>query len=324
MKRFGPLRWLGGVLLENWGTKATAIVLAIVFFMVTRDDVSREFIIPLRVIPDPDRVLLTDLPETVTVELHGSWARINRLAASDLGVSTLDLREAEPGPLEIDPAAIVMPQGVLFRNIVYDRVDLRFDPVVERDFPVKAEANVDTHADYERVSTSVDPPRVRLRGGRSALQEISTLHTEPIERTGVTASFEVTKSVLLPREGVSFAGVAPGDRPQVKVKVTVRPKYGERRIEVPLPVNADAFQGISSTFSVVLRGPLPDLRALDEAGVRDPIVARAHMDSDPSIKAPSTAIVVDFNLTDQVPDDLRASLTIEPERKRFIVRPTPQ
>ncbi|MEZ4453634.1 MAG: hypothetical protein R3B09_29535, partial [Nannocystaceae bacterium] len=135
---------------------------------------------------------------------------------------------------------------------------------------------------------------------------------------------EVSKSVLLPREGVSFAGVAAGDRPQVKVKVVVRPKYSERRIDVPLPVNADAFQGISSTYTVVLRGPLPDLRRLDEAAVRDPIVARAHMEADPSVKAPSTVIIVEFSLIDLVPDDVRDTLTIEPERKRFVVRPIPQ
>ncbi|MCB9705830.1 MAG: hypothetical protein H6711_28460 [Myxococcales bacterium] len=324
MARFGPLRWLSGVLLDHWGTKATALVLAVVFFMVSRDDVTREFIIPLRVMADPDRVLLSDLPETVTVELHGSWTRINRLSASDLGVATLDLQEAEPGPLEVDPASIVMPQGVLFRSIVYDRVDLRFDDVVERDFPIKPEVQVEVHADYELVSTLVDPPRIRLRGGKRALQEVSSLRTEPIERTGLTESFEVRKSVLLPREGVAFAGFGADERPEVTVRVVVRPKVGERRLEVPLPVDSERLSGIPATYSVAIRGPLPSLRHLDEARERELVIAAVRMGDADEVKPPASVIYVDFSLTDAIDADVRARLAIEPESKRFVVRPVPQ
>ncbi len=320
--RFSPARLLVGVLLHNWGAKIAALVLALIFFIVTRDDVTRAFNLPVRVIQDPERVLLSDVPDTVTVELHGPWTRLNRLGAGDLGVVTVDLRQASPGPLEIDPASIVMPQGVLFRDIVYDRVDLRFDPVVERDFPVKPEVQIEVHADYEHVSTMVRPPRVRVRGGRTALQEISSLRTEPIERTGLTESVEVTKSVLLPRDGVDFVGVGPGERPQVDVRLLVRPKYGERRIEVPLPVDSEGLAGIPATYSVVVRGPLPDLRLFEETSSL--IVAEVRMEPAPDVKPPATAVVVDFSMTDRVPAEARERLTIEPPQKRFVVRPIPQ
>ncbi|MBK8263980.1 MAG: hypothetical protein IPK80_21920 [Nannocystis sp.] len=320
--KFSAARWCAGAIFDNWGAKATALVLASIFFIVSRDDVTRAFNVPLRVTPDPDRVLLTDLPDAVAVELHGPWARINRLSAKDFGVVNLDLRSASPGPLEIEPSSIVMPQGVLFRNIVYDRVDLRFDPVIERDFPVKPEVQIEVHADYEQVSTLVRPPRIRVRGGRTALQEISSLRTETIERTGVSESVEVTKSVLLPREGVAFVGVPAGERPQVDIRLMIRPKYGERRIDVPLPVDSERFAGIPSTYPVVVRGPLPDLRRFEETASL--IVAEVRMEAAPELRPPATAVVVDFKMTDQVPAEVRARLAVEPASRRFIVRPLPQ
>ena len=322
MARFSPTRWLRGVLFDNWGAKATALVLALVFFTVSRDDVTRSFNLPVRVIPDPERVLLSSVPDSVAVELHGPWARLNRLGAGDLGVVTIDLRGASPGPLEIDPASIVMPQGVLFRDLIYDRVDLRFDPVIERDFPVKPEVQIEVHADYEHVSTQVRPPRIRLRGGKTALQEVASLRTEPIERTGVTETVEVTKSVLLPRDGVSFVGVVAGERPQVDVRLQIRPKYGERRVEVPLPVDTDRLAGIPASLEVAVRGPLPDLRIFEESASL--IVAEVRMEAAPDVKPPATAIVVSFSMTDRVPAEARQRLTIEPAQRRFVVRPIPQ
>jgi hypothetical protein len=109
-------RWLGRAIINHGRTKFSALVIALVFFVVTRDDVTRNFTIPLRVVQDPNRVLLTKLPDSVTVELHGSWARMSRLREQELGAAELNLSDARPGPLAVDPATIVMPQGVIFRS----------------------------------------------------------------------------------------------------------------------------------------------------------------------------------------------------------------
>ena len=60
-----------GALSENWGTKLMAFSLALIVFVLTRDEVERSFTVPLRVVDDPDRVLLTKPPETVEVHLRG-------------------------------------------------------------------------------------------------------------------------------------------------------------------------------------------------------------------------------------------------------------
>ena len=38
--------------------------------------------------------------------------------ADALGAAVLDLREASPGPMQLDPAAIVMPAGVVLDAVV--------------------------------------------------------------------------------------------------------------------------------------------------------------------------------------------------------------
>jgi len=322
---FSPLRWTLDLLIANWGTKATALVLAIVFFIGTRDDVIREFTIPLEVIEDRDRLLLSKLPETVTVELHGSWARINRLSSKDLGAATLDLENAEPGPLEVDPATIVMPQGVIFRSVVYDRVDLRFDDVDERSVPILPVVRVEMHADYERVSTNVDPETVLLRGGKRALRGIASIPTEPIEKTGLSSTIEVRKSLILPKN-VSLADASGEDIPEVTVRVVVRPKVGERRVETLMPRNRRNFTGIPASYPVTIRGPLPALRAIDKLPTKDVLIAevRSGDENENEIESSTSEIYVDFALTDALPPEVRAGLSLEPKSKRFAITPIPQ
>lgn len=96
--RPAPLRFLADLLFRHWGLKAIAFVLAAFMFVFTRDEVTRVFTVPLRVVEDPDRVLMTEIPETIQVQARGPWTRINRLQDYDFGTAVLDLERARPGP----------------------------------------------------------------------------------------------------------------------------------------------------------------------------------------------------------------------------------
>jgi hypothetical protein len=316
-----PLRWLAGALFNHWGTKILALAIASVFFIVTRDDVSRRFTIPLKVTVDPKRVLLTRLPETVSVELHGSWARMNRLSSHDLGAAYLDLAEARPGPLQIDPASIVMPEGVIFRNMVYERVDLRFDPVVERAVLISANVRGLVHPDYEHTGTLVEPPRWRVRGGSQIVGELVSINTDPIEISGATSDVESVIGLIRPREGIDFASVTAGETPKVTVTVAIKPKVSERRYEVPLtwPEGQEPPFGAPSKVAAVVRGPVPALRQLD--AIPGAVIAALRLEK-PQEDEPAGAVVIELSLTDAVPALLRASLTLEPSSER-VVLPAP-
>jgi YbbR domain-containing protein len=321
MARFRPLRWLAGLLFNHWGTKMTALVLAAVFFIGTREDVTVQLSVPLHLIEDPERVLRTKLPEKITVEVHGSWSRIKRLTTSDLGTLELDLKSVKEGKLNIDESTLVMPSGVILRSLLYDGVDVRFDKIIERDFPVKSVINVNAHEDYEFVDTVTNPSRITLRGPKTVIQEISTLTTEPEELQNVTRTQEIVKSVLRPREGVEFAHMAKGERPEVTIKVTIRPKPGERKFTVPIgpvPEEVPSTVVIPKTLKVTVRGPRPDLRKLD--GITDPIESSCQIEppADASENSPST-LVVDFRLGAVIPEELAASLSLVPSRMRYAI-----
>jgi hypothetical protein len=316
------LRLLYGALFNHLLTKLTALVLASGFFIFTRDDVTRRFTIPLKVNTDPRRVLLTKLPDTVTVELHGSWARMNRLSSHDLGSAQLDLAGARPGPLELDPATIVMPPGVIFRGMDYEKVDLRFDPVIERAVLISAAVRGLVHPDYEHTGTRVDPPRWRVHGGSKIVGELANLNTDPIDVSGATSDVEMVVGLGQLREGAEYTGVAPGEVPKVTVSVAIRPKLSERRYEVPLtwPVDQEAPYGAPLKVAAVVRGPVPSLRQID--AIPSAVVATVQLQK-PQEDAPVGAVMVDLGLSEAVPPALRANLTLEPDQERIILPPPP-
>lgn len=316
------LRWLYGALFNHLLTKLTALVLASGFFVFTRDDVTRRFTIPLKVVNDPRRVLLTKLPESVTVELHGSWARMNRLSSHDLGSAQLDLAGARPGPLELDPASIVMPPGVIFRGMDYEKVDLRFDPVIERAVLISANVRGLVHPDYEHTGTRVDPPRWRVHGGSKVVSELSGLNTDPVDVSGATDDVEQVVGLISPREGVEFSAVAPGETPKVSVSVAIRPKLSERRYEVPLtwPGEQEPPYGAPLKVAAVVRGPVPSLRQID--AIPGAVTASVQLQK-PQEDAPAGAVLVDLSLSEAVPPALRANLTLEPGQERIVLPPPP-
>lgn len=318
------LSWLGRAVIRHGGTKFAALVLAVVFFIVTRDDITRTFTIPLQVIQDPNRVLLTKLPDTVSVEAHGSWARMSRLYAQELGHAELNLADARPGPLAVDPATIVMPEGVIYRNIHYEKVDLRFDRVIERAVPILAEVQGAVDPDFEHTGTVVDPPRWRIRGGSGVVAEVTGLATDPIDLDGLTADRTIEAALQRPRQQVDFTAVSVGEVPRVKVSVTVRPKIDERRLSAAViaPEGQTLPPEVPTEISVVVRGNLPDLRVLDRA-TTPPLMAIAKREK-PGPNSPAGAVVFAVQFTDAVPAAVQTHLSLEAAVDRVALTEVPE
>ncbi len=218
--------WLWGAIFHNWGTKLTAFGLALLVFVMTRDEVHRTFTVPLVVEDDAQRVLMTDVPDTVEVEVRGAWTRLSRLSTQDLGSATLSLENARPGPMQIDPSGIVMPEGVILVSVEYDPVDLRFEPYQEAELPIVPRIVGRVHADHELVSVDVKPDVWRVRAGRSVIEELTELETATINVDGAMKTIAREVSLVRPESSARFLGVEGGDRaiPKVTVEAVVRRK----------------------------------------------------------------------------------------------------
>ncbi len=310
-RRARALRVLGDLVQLDWGTKTLAFVITVLLFVLTRDEVTRGFNVPLRVVPDPERVLLTQVPETISVTVRGPWSRVNRLGDHDFGSAQLDLRSAVPGPLQIDRASIVMPRGVVLAEVAYDEVDLRFEPVVEREVPVTAIVIGQPAPDYEIVRVRAQPATMRVRGGRSSVLAVVQLSTEGYDIRGADHDVSETLALVHPPAGVEIVG--EGAEPmRVKVVAEIKPVPHQRLSRVP--VERDPLlalrAGVPALVDVTLRGPMPAFRELTHLGLLLPVVARAVPGDD------STYAVVRLRWADAVPESVRRELTFEPTEVR--------
>lgn len=300
---------------ENWGTKIMAFLLALTVFVVTRDEVTREFTIPLRVIEDPDRVLLTEPPATVVVRLRGPWANVNRLSAEALGPATLDLREVRPGPMSLDPGSVVMPPKVVLDTLEYDPVDLRFEAVIQRGFSITANVVGEVDPDYQLVSTRVEPDSWPLRGPSSAIEAFERLRTEPIDLAGLRETLDVRVELEPVPAGLEFLRVASDERPSVRFVAEVTPIADELELVIAtdavlreaLP-NADQIE-LPASERISVRGPRPALREL--RALEAPVVPVVEVER-PSVRGGPVPITLRFEWSEEVAASTRAQLSIVP------------
>lgn len=309
-----PLRWLVVALFRNLGFKVFALGLTVLLFVVTRDEVTRHFEVPLRVVADPMRVPLTPLPETVKVAVRGPWTRVNRLQPYDLGNATLDLRHAEPGPLTIDRASIVMPPGVVLSGLYYDEVDLRFDPIVRAVVPVEAQVVGAVDPDHRLIATEVEPDTWTIEGGASAAQTVSRLLTEAVHVGGARTSLEREVAIVPPDANVRLLNKRGGTQ-TVRVTVRIEPWNDRRTMKVPLPFSAEAVEGvlIPPAYDIVVSGPRPGFRQLDALALD--AVFKAQVVGTPSPTDPGTrAVEIQFDWHPQVPSEIRELLSFKPQQ----------
>jgi YbbR domain-containing protein len=302
---------LTDTLFRNWGLKLAAVGLAAVLFVLTRDEVSRTFEVPLRVVADPQRVLLTDLPPTITVQVRGPWTRLNRLQDFDLGTAALDLRVADPGPLEVDQASIVMPPGVVLAEVQYSHVDLRFEPVVSRPKRIDPRTAGEVAEGYRVTRVTVTPPTWDVRGGRSVVQGVGQLPTEVLELGGREASFTEVVAVLPLRGGVEL--VASAAQPaRVTVRVELEPEMETRELKVPIPVPdaLDPLGAIPESVTVQLSGPRLSFRDLDALKVRFPVDASVEP-REARTAAGETVVELRFGWAEGVPSSVSELLSID-------------
>jgi hypothetical protein len=256
---------------------------------------------------------MTELPETIQVQARGPWTRINRLQDYDFGAATLDLQAAKPGPLEVDRAAIVMPSGVVLAGIQYDHVDLRFDPVIERDVEVEPQLEGSPAPDYELVRVDARPARVRVRGGESLVRRVQGMATLPLDVGGADHDVEERVALVEPPQGVALASRsgAAGDDGMVTVRAIVVARQESRVVVVPVvvPEGLDPTGVVPRSYEVTVSGPMPDFRVLDGLGLPLPVQARASKGEGPGDGGGVAEVW--FAWVERVPQDLRGRLALD-------------
>jgi hypothetical protein len=239
----------------------------------------------------------------------------------DFGEVFVDLSRASPGPLEIDARSIVMPKGVVLADIHYDRVDLRFDPVIERDLPVVPTVVGSVAADYVVARIETQPARVRVRGGESAITGLTSIGTQALDLAGAEQDVGASLSLVRPPQGVALLDGGPS---AVEVVAHVEPVQETRRYDVPVPTDPvmDPTGGIPRVYPVEVRGPLPAFRVLEKIGIDLPIEARAVPVLEAGVEG-GKVVEVRFSWVENVPEEVRTALRFDRRLERVALPAAP-
>jgi hypothetical protein len=235
---------------------------------------------------------------------------VNRLQDYDFGAAVLDLRSASVGPLQIDQASIVMPPGVVLSTIQYDHVDLRFEPIITREVSIVPIVVGSPAADYPLVRVEAEPARWPIRGGRSEVEGVEQLSTEPLDISGANNTLTRTLALIPPNGHVTLER-AEGEPPRVEVRAVIEPVVETRQwvIPVDVPEQLDHSGVIPSTYTVEVTGPRPKFRRLGELQLEVAVEAEVV----PLREKTTTGgrmVEVRFGWGDDVPEDVRQALRL--------------
>jgi len=261
-------RWF----LENVALKTVALVLAVTLFILVRGEKETERSVKVRlayVKPD-DRVLVTDVPQTVDVWVRGPWTRIKRLDTEDIDPVVLDLTKVGDGDLTIEESAIRLPVGLHVVSIRPSKITVQFE--YQKRVPIAPEI-VGAPADgYLVRSTVVDPPAVTVRGTKTYIDGLVDLRTLPISVAARRSPFLVRAKLAPVPKG------AAADVESVGVTVEVEDEVAQKTLPA-LPIQLQPPAGVKSalaitsygvnppTVEVVLRGSKNAIKQVDDKKV---------------------------------------------------------
>lgn len=246
------------VLGENLGLKIVSVVIAVGLFAFVRGSgtVQRSIDVPLiALLPQPGDgrpFLLTTLPEKVRVSVRGASSVVSALRGEEVGPVQMDLRAGRRAGVRLTPEMVSLPAGASFVSIEPPELSLHWDVGTSRMLQVRPSV-IGTLPPRARVVTlDVDPPRIRVRGPALYVDPMVSVHTEPIDTTGLAPGrYERRIALEPPRAGVEYESGTG-----VRVALEIVPTVGERRFNaVPvLTLGAARTRLRPPVVDVVVRG----------------------------------------------------------------------
>jgi hypothetical protein len=156
-----------------------------------------------------------------------------------------------------------LPEDVRIIEVMPRSVTLHLETVVERDVPVEARFEGELPEGFRRLSVTVSPERVRVRGPESHVGAVEKAFTETISLSDLRESRTFQQVAV----DIPDHKVAPLDA-AVSVRVEVAEEQLERRFtNVPVRTSSGAAV-VPAGASLLLRGPRSIVESLRPEDVR--------------------------------------------------------
>jgi YbbR domain-containing protein len=276
----GAIRqWLHGAVFDNTGLKFLSLILAVTVFLLVSTDKDHEINVrvPIKYDYPPDKVLVSDELEEVTVTIKGPWRVLKRYDHREIGRIRLDLMSAPTGEVAITPDLVTrLPPRLTVTSITPKSVRVAFDKKIEKIVEIAPVTTGSVDYGYVAVATKAIPAIVRVRGGERLLAALTQVRTSDIDLEHKRNTFDVQVG-LVPPSGVEL------DRDQrVTVNVRIEEEMGTRKypgrpvvvrvegVDPPAP-NAPKFTVDPPVVEVTLSGTILAVEAAKEL----PLIVRA-------------------------------------------------
>jgi len=246
--------------LENLPIKLLSLFLALILFVLVREDRVKEFEIDIPVVTaraPEDFVFVCDLPKEISVRVRGKWSKILEALEHKDTPYIVDMRGLKDGDVvffdENRVERIIGPHGPTIVSVTPRSATLRLEAKVLRRVRVRPDLIGEAARGYllKRDGIRIEPGEVAVRGPAESVRDVEEVLTAPINVGGLDRD--------LIREDVAL-------RQPARPYVTIEPQ----RVRVEIPVQEVTTSALLAGVEVEVRG-CPPLHACSASPPRVPV-----------------------------------------------------
>jgi YbbR domain-containing protein len=250
-------RFIREYLLENWGLKATALLLGLILWMFVRGEPGPERVVavPLEVQVPSQMEITNERPTTIEVTMRGA-AFSNILFSSPLPTCIVDLQKAGEGEHHVilTPANIKIPKGsgIEVLQVNPANVTVVLEKTIQKEVPIVLPIEGEPAPGFEIYSKSSKPSKVIVKGPRSHVEAVKAISTE-----AVSIADQNQSAHFYVRLDPSDSMIQTNQTNPVEVDIQIGPR---RRLhtfkQVPVSTDNDSYTTVPKQISVeVLAAP---------------------------------------------------------------------
>lgn len=231
------LKWL----ISNLKTFALACIISIAVWVsaVTAADPDevRDYprVIPLEIVgQDPRLVIVSSLPERVSVKMRAPRSTWEQLTASDGQVrAVLDLSGLEAGQHRLQIRLQVIPQPVRVVSMTPQTLEVSMEFVAARVFPVELALRGEPAVGYEAGAARITPQEVTISGPQSKVEQVVAVRSD-LSIAGVRQDVQNALTLrILDANGFIVNGLTiKPETAQVFIPITQRGGYRDIAVKV--------------------------------------------------------------------------------------------
>lgn len=164
---------------HKWIAITVCILIALLlwFTLTMQESYTTSFDLPTRVINLPSDTALTSLPpQRVRVQVRGEGFQLLQLRYNPTPVPI----NAAVDQVDLEAIGTQLPKGLILENVNPRQFDLRKEPRITRELPIRLQGTIETPATHDLIRPpQLDPDSVVVSGARSIVSSLSAWPTAP-------------------------------------------------------------------------------------------------------------------------------------------------